>query len=134
MTSIDPVKTWMDTFAQAVRDRRTDKGQKLVAENVIGFGTRTAVAKDRPSLIENQWTPVWYATRGFDFDYDDAVIQIHNDMAWVATTWTSELESDGPETGEKRSGRCTLILRKNRDGWKAIHTHFSVKPNTKDNW
>lgn len=124
----------METFAQAVRDRRTDKGQNLFAENVIGFGTRITEAKDRTSLIENQWTPVWHATRNFDFKYDDAVIHVHGDIAWVATTWRSELDDGGPETGAKRFGRCTLVLGKNVDGWKAIHTHFSVRPDTKGNW
>ena len=132
--TIDSLKTWMATFAQAVRDRRTDKGQNLFAENVIAFGTRITAAKDRASLIENQWTPVWHATRSFDFEYDDALIHVHDDIAWVATTWSSELNDGGPETGQKRFGRCTLILSKDVDGWKAIHTHFSVRPDTKDNW
>jgi len=132
--SIDSVKIWMATFAQAVRDRRTDKGKKLFAENVIGFGTRTNMVKDRSSLIENQWTPVWHATSSFNFDYDNAIIDIYDNIAWVATTWISELDNDGPKTGVKRFGRCTLILSRNGEGWKAIHTHFSVRPDTKDDW
>ena len=126
---IASLHAWMESFAKAVRDRKTDDGEKLFKENVIGFGTRVAVAKGRDSLIENQWAPVWNATRNFDFECNNAIIRVHGNIAWIATTWSSEFDKAGQlEVGKKRFGRCTIILCEYEDGLKAIHTHFSLWP------
>jgi ketosteroid isomerase-like protein len=79
-------------------------------------------------LRREQWERIWPVTRGFQFDEEGRQVQVSGNLAWVASTWSSE---GLDETGGTflRGGRVTIILERAGNGeWKAIHTHYSVYP------
>ena len=122
------VEQWLERFAACVRARDYDAGRKLFAHDVVGFGTYTPFAEGLDKLVENQWKPVWSATRDFRFDVAGARIEVRGELAWAAANWSSTGIGPGGETFERR-GRATIVLRRDCDGWRAVHTHLSHNPN-----
>ena len=55
---------------------------------------------------------------------DELIIVIEGKSAWAEFTWTFDSES---KDGNKRTsrGRETQIFRKEKDGWKLMHIHYS---------
>ena len=55
---------------------------------------------------------------------DELIIVIEGKSAWAEFTWT--FDSVGKDGTERRSrGRETQIFRKEKDGWKLMHIHYS---------
>jgi ketosteroid isomerase-like protein len=127
MKTIQSVWEWMEAFAQAVRTRDYTAGQELFSEDVVSFGTYSHRLIDLQDLVENQWEPIWSTTRNFQFHQETIHCEIVGDLAWVASSWQSEGRLPNDEC-HLRVGRATLILRWQDDGWKAIHSHFSLQP------
>ena len=116
----EPALRWLRSFERAVAARDFDAGEALFAEDVLAYGTLSPVMHGRRSLIDQQWKPVWTATRSFHFTELDSVTKRKD--GWVlAARWASE--SIG---GAQRQGRCTLVL----DGSppRCVHSHFSMVP------
>jgi ketosteroid isomerase-like protein len=122
------VELWLERFAACVRARDYDAGRELFADDVVGFGTYTPYAEGLDELVENQWKPVWSATRDFHFDLAGARVEIRGELAWVATEWSSTGIGPTGQTFERR-GRVTIVLRRDPAGWRAVHTHLSHNPN-----
>lgn len=122
------VAAWLERFAACVRARDFAAAEALVAPDVQAFGTRAEHADGRAELRARQWAAVWPRTDGFRFHERPRVIHLAGDgsLACVAATW----ESEGIEGDRRvaRRGRCTIVLRRERDGWRAVHTHFSRSP------
>ncbi len=123
----DDVVRWLEEFASAVRAADYARGAKLFDAGALGFGTVTDRAEGLDVLIRDQWRHVWDATEGFRFDLDAARVEVRDDLAWVASTWSSTGFAAGGEPFP-RAGRATIVLRHGKDGWRAVHTHFSLNP------
>ena len=55
---------------------------------------------------------------------DELIIVIEGNSAWAEFTWT--FDSVGKDGTERTSrGRETQIFRKEKDGWKLMHIHYS---------
>jgi ketosteroid isomerase-like protein len=55
---------------------------------------------------------------------DELIIVIEGKSAWAEFTWT--FDSVGKDGTERTSrGRETQIFRKEKDGWKLMHIHYS---------
>ena len=55
---------------------------------------------------------------------DELIIVIEGKSAWAEFTWT--FDSVGKDGTERTSrGRETQIVRKEKDGWKLMHIHYS---------
>lgn len=55
---------------------------------------------------------------------DELIIVIEGKSAWAEFTWT--FDSVGKDGSERTSrGRETQIFRKEKDGWKLMHIHYS---------
>ena len=55
---------------------------------------------------------------------DELIIVIEGKLAWAEFTWT--FDSVGKDGTERTSrGRETQIFRKENDGWKLMHIHYS---------
>lgn len=123
----DEVDRWLETFAACVRDRDLDAGRALFAADAAGFGTVAGAYRDRDELVAQQWSDVWPRTADFSFSGTE-----HRWLAdgWcaVAATWTSV--GLGGDERRTRSGRATLVLRKDGDRVVAVHSHFSMAPGT----
>ena len=127
MRNDDDVLEWMENFAQAVRSRDYTAGRTLFADAVFSFGTYSDQLNGLEDLVTNQWEPVWSATRNFQFNQETVRCKIIGDHAWVAAVWQSQGRSAEGEW-QDRYGRATLILQWRDEGWKAIHSHFSLRP------
>lgn len=56
---------------------------------------------------------------------DELIIVIEGDSAWAEFTWTFEAENHNGRSLTSR-GRETQIFRKEKDGWKLMHIHYSA--------
>ncbi len=123
---------WLAEFEDCVCSRDTDRGRQLFGENVYAFGTRADVAVGLDNLEQDQWTPIWSNTQGFHFLFDSARYIVADDKSTVCVmvSWESHAVENGKK-GYLRSGRCTLVLREDRNapfGYVAMHSHFSKLP------
>jgi ketosteroid isomerase-like protein len=121
------IRRWLDAFAAAVRAADYARGAELFDPDALGFGTVVERAEGLNRLAEAQWKRVWDATEGFAFHVGGARIEVRGDIAWVASTWSSTGVTEGGAPFP-RSGRATIVLRRRGDGWRAVHTHFSLTP------
>ncbi len=126
-TGAAPIERWLEAFSAAVRAAAYDRGAALFDPRALGFGTVVERADGLQRLVEEQWRKTWGATRGFRFDLGDARIEIEGELAWVAATWSST-GFDAAGAPFPRIGRATLVLRRSASGWRAVHTHFSLRP------
>lgn len=123
----DGVAEWLRRFARAVRDVNYDAGRRMFDPGAYSFGTVTRRNVDLDELVERQWRRIWGATFGFDFDYDSARCEVEGDLATAAVRWSSNgRKPDG--RAFPRSGRATFIFRRHGEGWRAVHSHFSMDP------
>jgi len=126
-----PLKNWLRKFSGAVRRRDFATGEILFADGVISFGTVCFRTENLGELSTRQWRKVWPRTKDFEFDYKSARAIVAADLAAVLANWRSTgFDRDKIPFG--RRGRATIVLRKCAAGWKATHTHFSLKPAPKN--
>lgn len=120
---MDQVTAWLQTFAECVRERDTERARPLFADDCISYGTRIAEAVGLDTLVEHQWTPIWNSTSGFDFDPESIRTHSSDDgsLVMVAARWSSL-------GATLRHGRCTFLLRGDADELVAVHSHFSLVP------
>jgi ketosteroid isomerase-like protein len=121
---------WLQDFATAVRRRDLEAGRALCDGAIHSFGTVCWRSEDLDTLVREQWEQIWPHTRDFDFDSETVRAAASGDVAVLVTTWSSRgLDADG--TLFPRRGRATIVLGRQGDDWKAIHTHFSLDPATR---
>jgi ketosteroid isomerase-like protein len=124
---VSGVERWLEEFAAAVRAADYARGAALFEKDALGFGTVAARAEGLEDLVRSQWRQVWDSTEGFAFDLAGARIEVKGDLAWVAAGWSSTgLDPSGAPF--PRVGRATLVLRRHGEGWRAAHSHFSLRP------
>lgn len=122
-----PLENWLRKFSKAVRHRDFASGESLFTDGVISFGTVCFRVENLRELRTRQWRRVWPRTKRFEFDHKSARAIVTADLAAVMTNWRSTgFDRDKIPLG--RRGRATIVLRKSAAGWKAVHTHFSLKP------
>lgn len=121
------VSDWLRDFARCVRERMYERARPLFHADVFSFGTVVFTARGLEELMDQQWREVWDFTQGFEFDYRHAHRWGEGELICVAVPWTSQgFQVDGrPFT---RRGRSTLLLKRVPEGWKAVHSHFSLDP------
>jgi len=114
-------------MAAAVRAADYARGAALFDPGALGFGTVAERAQGLDVLMRDQWRHVWDATEGFRFHLDGARIEVEGDLACAASGWSFKgFAADGAPI--PRVGRATIVLRRGKDGWRAVHTHFSLSP------
>src|SRR5262245_42555419 len=113
------VYAWLADFAAVVRARDFAAGRRFFADDAVAFGTWARAVRGLDHFEREQWRQVWPRIRGFRFDADP-VVQGGGDLAWVASTWTSE--ATGPDGRLfERTGRATLILERRDGRWECRH-------------
>jgi hypothetical protein len=126
------LRSWLNRFATAVRDREPSAAALLFQPQVIGFGSVASVTTSLEQLQSQQWGAIWPRSTGFAFEPDPWVaLSSDGCTVVVAAQWTSTgYHADGQPF--ERPGRCTLVLlRSSREvAWLAAHTHFSLVPGT----
>lgn len=120
---------WLAAFARCVRDGDVTSARALFDPSVHSFGTRGEWLVGIDDLLARQWEPVWPRTRGFRFLDAPIVTEAADDgsLVCVLALWSSEGVAPSGDRFDRR-GRCTIVLRATRDGYRAVHTHFSRTP------
>jgi ketosteroid isomerase-like protein len=121
------IQDWLESFATAVRARCYDCGRRLFDRGVLGFGTRAERVDGLDALESRQWREIWETTRDFRFDLGSARCDSTGHQAWVGALWSSTGLRPGGATFP-RCGRATIVLVRRPEGWRAVHTHFSMAP------
>ncbi len=119
---------WMATWVELIQNSRFDEARRLFSSDVHSFGTVTAVMSGREELVGQQWQAVWPRTRGFRFLFDSARGWGNSEGYSVAVQWVSEGIDAATGQPFSRGGRATLVLVHGEEGWKAVHSHFSINP------
>lgn len=131
VTASTHCEEWLRAFARAVRERDFETGRRLFCHDVVGFGTVCARAEGLDCLVSEQWHWIWPNTTGFDFAYDSVRTRTEGNQSVIMTLWSSNgIRQDGSTF--RREGRATIVLQKEEAGWKAVHTHFSLTPDTRN--
>lgn len=130
ITTEEPVKAveeWFDVFGNYVASESYEPAREMIAEDVVAFGTKAELVEGVDYLVEQQWKGIWPNIEAFTFE--DVRAKETGDGAWAAATWTSTgFDEDG--NSYHRPGRATITFE-HRDGqWLAVHTHFSLYPDT----
>lgn len=125
----DFLEQWLRDFSRAVRDRDFRSGRDLFDEKVISFGTVCSRAENLDELMQQQWQLIWPNTEGFDFEYHSARSALSERQIVIISGWHSRrLVPDGQML--LRQGRATLVLKREGNDLRAVHTHFSMLPGT----
>lgn len=119
---------WLAEMQACVRQQDYVRCRAIFADDVVGFGTKAAIAVGLEALERDQWRHIWGKIRNFTFVTDEMQCAIYGDEGlWLGCPWTSE--APGPDgSWQVRPGRITAVLEKRDGRWLAVHTHHSVVP------
>ena len=119
--------TWLETFAEHVREVDYASARPLFHPDVLAFGTHRNVIPGLEAWIETQWDNVWPKTSDFRFDLagTHCLVSADASMAVVIAPWTSTgYHPDG--AAFDRPGRATMVFHKFADAWLCTHSHMSL--------
>jgi ketosteroid isomerase-like protein len=121
-------RQWLAEMQACVRAQDYARCRAIFAADVVGFGTRAAVAVGLESLERDQWRHVWGRTRNFTFNVSELRCGLSGDHGlWLCCPWSSEAPNpDG--IWRARPGRMTAVLERRDGQWLAVHTHHSLIP------
>lgn len=123
--AVREIGDWLRRFEAAVRASDFETGRTLFAPEAVAFGTRAEMVRGLDGIMAEQWLHVWPHIR--DFRLGEAAVHAMGNLAWVALPWqTTRPGHDG--AGAARRGRGTFVLERRDDGWRAVHSHFSLVP------
>ena len=123
------IRAWFESLQRCVGAVDYESARALFVEDAIGFGTRAHLAVGRDTLEADQWSGIWPNIRDFRFNLDQLRAGADGDLGWGIVTW----ESTGfDENGQPydRPGRATVVFVRRDGAWRALHTHFSLRPGT----
>lgn len=132
ITVSDPVEAarqWFELLGRYCAAVDYDSNEAIFAEDVVSFGTKSAIVAGRNHLRKNQWEGIWGKIQDFKIEIENIHAGGGETHAWAIAPWSSTgFHEDG--TSFERPGRATIILER-RDGvWLSVHTHFSLAPGT----
>jgi ketosteroid isomerase-like protein len=128
MQSLTPnLENWLRRFVEVIRNRDYVAARKLFADDVISFGTVCFRVETLDALASSQWKIAWPNFRNFNFEFGSAGVHLEAEQAVVIVNWkATDVRRDDPSSEIR--GRATIVLQNTNSEWKAIHTHFSLKP------
>jgi len=121
-------RIWLEEMQACVRAVDYARCGAIVADDVVGFGSKATMVVGKAALEEEQWRQVWPNIRNFTFLVD----QMHCGSGGVAVVWiccpcaSERRDADGCWVA--RPGRMTTVLERRGDAWLAVHTHHSEAP------
>jgi ketosteroid isomerase-like protein len=113
----------LTTFTEAVRSNDIDSGRLLFDDTVVGYGALTARMCGLRDLVEQQWRPTWRRVARWRVTQVD-LIERSDALAALAICWERVNNDDHAVV----RGRATLVLRREDDQWRCVHSHFSQDP------
>ena len=127
------IRTWFETMHKHVADVNFTAATPLFHKNATAFGTYKDIINTRDDIIAQQWRSIWPTIEKFAFTLELLTMDVSPDrlLASGVVPWGSNgFHEDG--TTFDRPGRATIILRRDSVDapWQAVHSHFSLNPNT----
>ena len=123
------VREWFALFERCCAAADYDAAERLLADDVAGFGASMEIARGRGAVRKREWEPVWESVSNFKIDLDNMRAAGEGNRAWGAATWTS-IGFGGDGKPFYRPGYATAILERRGGVWLAVHIHFSLYPGT----
>jgi ketosteroid isomerase-like protein len=121
------LKAWFQELEACVQAVDYDRAERIVAPDVMGFGTYKDIAEGREVLRREQWSKIWPTIRDFAFKLELLHWRADGAVAWAACPWDSTgFAADGKPYA--RPGRVTVTFERREGQWLAVHTHFSLYP------
>ena len=126
---LEPLRDWFRAWNSCLLSVDFLSARALFDPAVSGFGTHADIVFGIDRLEAAQWRQVWPKIADFRFHVDALHGGIVGAHAWAACPWSSTgFHEDGNPF--PRPGRATVILARTADGWRGVHTHFSLNPGT----
>ena len=122
-------RAWLGEMQTCVRAVDFERCRAIFAQDVVGFGTKAAIAVGLVALERDQWRHIWGNIRNFTFQAEELYCKRYGDGLWLACPWNSEGRMPNG-TWECRPGRITAVLERRGDLWLAVHTHHSRLPDS----
>lgn len=126
---LEPLRQWFREWEITVRNVDFASARRLFEPGVISFGTHAEIVSGIDALEAQQWRAIWPRIADFRFRVDSLQGEISGDRAWAAVPWTSTGFDEAGAVFD-RPGRATVILHRDGERWRGVHTHFSVAPGT----
>ena len=123
------VREWFALFERCCAAADYDAAERLLADDVAGFGASMEIARGRGGVRKREWEPAWESVSNFKIDLDNMRAAGGGNRAWGAATWTS-IGFGGDGKPFYRPGYATAILERRGGVWLAVHIHFSLYPGT----
>ena len=132
ITAPDPhhaIREWFERLGRYCAEVDYASARAIFAPDVVSFGTRAEVVSGLSALQSNQWEGIWPNISDFKIEAGSIKSGGEGRHAWGVATWTSTgFDREGRPF--PRPGRATVALERRRDEWLAVHTHFSLFPDT----
>src|SRR5262245_31472614 len=113
---VDEIVTWLRKWQALINLGDFERAKPLFSEDVVAFGSLTAVMSGKEDLVEHQWSSVWPRIKDFAFTYDSlhTFADEARHVVTAAMLWRSlGRRRDG--SWYERRGRATLVLRRSGD-------------------
>jgi ketosteroid isomerase-like protein len=114
-------------MATCVRTVDFARCRAIFADDVVGFGTKTAAVVGLDNLERDQWRHIWGEIREFTFVTGSLHCRRNGEALWLACQWTSKKQASNG-AWQARPGRITAVLENRNGVWLAVHTHHSLAP------
>ena len=121
----EAIEAVVDAYIRTINDGDTDLARQIWAnEGLVTFIGPQGHFKGVDEICERIVMSFKNNFTKRDLKKDELAIVVEDGTAWAEFTWTFDaVRSDG---GEHRGrGRETQIFRKDDDGWKLVHIHYS---------
>jgi ketosteroid isomerase-like protein len=122
-------RAWLQELQACIRAVDYERARPLFAEDVVAFGTYTAVISGRESLERDQWMHIWPMLNDFTFRLNQVHCLGTDQALCVVVPWDSVARRSDGSTFD-RPGRATLLLEPRGERLVAAHSHFSVAPSS----
>jgi ketosteroid isomerase-like protein len=126
---LDPLRDWFRAWNACLLTVDFTRARELFDPSVSGFGTHADIVFGLDRLEAEQWRNVWPLISDFRFHVETLHGAVSGAHAWAACPWSSTGYDQGGAPFS-RPGRATVILRNTVEGWRGVHTHFSLNPGT----
>lgn len=126
---LESLRDWFRNWNACLLAVDFARARGLFDPDVSGFGTHADIVFGLDRLEAEQWRNVWPLISDFRFHVEALHGASTGAQAWAACPWSSTgYHADG--AAFPRPGRATVILKHIGNGWRGVHTHFSLNPGT----
>lgn len=121
----DKVLKWLRDWEDLINTADFEKARRLFSENVLSFGTLAEILYGRAELEALQWRKIWPAIADFRFE-EPKILRLGDDIVVVSLWHSKGKAKDGGWYARK--GRATLVLKREKDEFRCVHSHLSMEP------